>query len=304
MPGWHFTLVAVSSFLLVSSSHTASQTTTNLAIRSASPESGWTIAEARHIEGYPVTLGSLGSEIDDNERHQFHLFDGILDRSSALYPFQTAIPGFVLAEIFESKPGQLFIAVTYRTAGRERKRVIHIKSANLDALQKRLGANTQAVEVAATLSRISTTRDVYAISKRQRAKVRTSDNIYAGHLLPVIEDATIYMALQDGSTQQIRPEDIEQLTIQRSITGQIAGSTAGRGIQGALAGTAAGLIAGWTLGGHSAFEEMRLGAVTGGIVGLGIGILDGIFSAERSKTYTFHPKVQPEAMELYLTMTF
>jgi hypothetical protein len=171
-------------------------------------------------------------------------------------------------------------------------------------LLKHLGANTETVEVTANLTRISTTRDIYTISKRQRAKIKTSGNIYAGHLLPVIEYDTIYMALRDGSTQQIRPEDIERLTIQRSVEGQIMGSTAGRGIQGALTGAMAGLFAGLTLGGHSALEEIRFGAVTGGIVGLGIGILDGIFSAEGSKTYTFHPRVEPEAMELYLTMSF
>ena len=88
------------------------------------PEKGWTIGEARHIEGYPVTLESLGAEVDGKERQQFHLFDGILDRSSALYPFQTPVPGFVLAEVFESKSKKLLIVVTYRIAGTERKRVI------------------------------------------------------------------------------------------------------------------------------------------------------------------------------------
>jgi hypothetical protein len=93
MPWWHFTLVAVCSFLLASSNHSASQTTTNLAIRPAWTEKGWIIGEARHIEGYPVTLGSLGAEVDGNERQQFHLFDGILDRSSALYPSRHPYPG-------------------------------------------------------------------------------------------------------------------------------------------------------------------------------------------------------------------
>ena len=124
MPGWHFTLAAVCSFLLASSNHSASQTTTNLAIRPPWPEKGWTIGEARHIQGYPVTLGSLRAEVDGNERQQFHLFDGTLDRSSALYPFQTPVPGFVLAEVFESKSKKLLIVVTYRIAGTERKRVI------------------------------------------------------------------------------------------------------------------------------------------------------------------------------------
>lgn len=63
------------------------------------------------------------------------------------------------------------------------------------------------------------------------------------------------------------------------------------------------MFAGLTLSGSVA-EEMKFGAVVGGIVGLGIGFLDGVFSAERSKTYEFRPAATPESFELKLTMGF
>ncbi len=57
----HRNIWPVSSVLLASTSHTASQTTTNLAIRPTLPEMGWTLAEARHIEVYPVQGALTGT---------------------------------------------------------------------------------------------------------------------------------------------------------------------------------------------------------------------------------------------------
>lgn len=303
MPGWHFASVVVSSYLFLSIPVLA-QPTTQLIVRPAGPEKGWTIAEAHTREAYPIVLGRVGAEIDPVERQQYQLFDGAPDYSSALYPFQTPIPGFIVAELYESKSGKPFIAVTQAVGGQQRKRLIPLKPVNLTALQNHLGAQSVAIQVSTELVRVSATRSLHTLSKRRRARIQTSNAAYSGHLLPVIENGTIFMALNDGSTRSIRPEDVEQLTIRRSIVGQIMASTAGKGIQGALTGATAGLFAGLTFSGHSALGEMRFGAITGGIVGLGLGFLDGIFSAEGSKTYTFRPKVEPDATELYLTMAF
>ena len=128
--------------------------------------------------------------------------------------------------------------------------------------------------------------------------------ILNGRLIPIIEEGSIFIALRDGSTRQLSPASIEELTIRRSIIGQVAQTTVGRGLNGVLTEAAAGLFADLSFEGLGGMEEMKFGAKVGGIVGLRLGLLEGVFSAEASKTYTFMPVVQPESYELYLTMGF
>jgi hypothetical protein len=49
---------------------------------------------------------------------------------------------------------------------------------------------------------------------------------------------------------------------------------------------------------------MKAGAAIGGIFGLGVGLLDGLFTTERSKKYDLRPVLRDEMVELYLTMAF
>ena len=305
MQGWHFTSIYVILSLLLSSSSCWSSTFTSLDIQPISPEKGWVIVEKRLTKGYPVTIGMIGRELDLSERESYRLFEGGMDYKTPLYPFKIPIAGFISAEFYEAESGKPFFVISYTSGDRPLTRIVRIKPRNFDALSHHLGSGKETLRVSLNLVEIVTTRDLDTISTRQKAEiVLKNQRLLSGRLLPVLEEGSIYMALRDGSTQRIDPMEVERLTIKRSIIGQVMGSTIGRGIEGALAGGAAGLFAGLSFDGFSGVEEMKIGAVLGGIAGLGFGFLDGVLTAEGSKTYEFRPSVAPDAFELLLTMGF
>ena len=303
MSCWHFAFSAVSAFLLLLNTSSA-QPPGTLGIRPAASEKGWIIVEHRAVHGYPISIGTLGHTLDAEERLAHRLFDGNADRTGLLYPFQTTIPGFLSAGFFESENRRPFVAVNSRQGGRDLVRIILLKQVNVDALLEHVGAVIVALPASSERVEIGVPRELAVISRRQKAELVSDGQTFNGYLLPVIEEGSIFLALQDGTTQRIRPETVERLTFQRSVIGQVMSSVVGYGIKGSLTGATAGLFAGLTLRGQSALGEMAFGAAAGGVVGMGIGLLDGIFSAEGSETYRFRPAVQPDAMELYLTVAF
>jgi hypothetical protein len=210
----------------------------------------------------------------------------------------------VSAEFFESARGKPFVYVSHRIGSRDLTRTIRLKLSNVDALRERVGGSHGNIRVSSDLVKLVTTTDVDTVSTRRKAEITIHGQKLKGRILPVLEEGSLYLLMHGGATQKIDPSQIERLTIKRSVLDQVAGKTLERGVEGVLTGGVAGLFAGLTLESKSVAREMKFGAAIGGIVGAGIGILDGIFSAERTRTYQFHPIIQPESLELQLTMGF
>ncbi|MEE2753502.1 MAG: hypothetical protein VX910_05925 [Candidatus Latescibacterota bacterium] len=81
------------------------------------------------------------------------------------------------------------------------------------------------------------------------------------------------MEQSDGATKPIDLTEIQRLTLKRYVVRQVLSTTVGRGLQGVLTGGTAGLF-GLVVQWHFGLEEMKAGAAIGGIVGLGIRLLD------------------------------
>ncbi len=185
-------------------------------------------------------------------------------------------------------------------SARRSTRVVWLKQAHFDALARHLGLGTSYTTATASVVDIELSRHLDRITKRQKASITIGEDVTDGCLLGTWDNGSIYTALKNEATKQINSSEADRLI----IPGQVMKSTFGYRIQGTLTGEFTGLFAGLTLEEISAGEEMKFGAAVGGIAGMGIRFLAGIFNAEGPETYEFTPAVRPDSYELHLTMCF
>tara|TARA_A100001037_G_C15005887_1_gene569357 strand:+ start:68 stop:598 length:531 start_codon:yes stop_codon:yes gene_type:complete len=167
--------------------------------------------------------------------------------------------------------------------GRRTDSLRRVSQASVEALCRHIGGD-QVIPVSATEARITTSADMDTIAAHQKTEIRVDGVVLSGRLLPVMDEGSIFLYDRDGTTHRLYPKRIDWLTVIRSIVGQIAATTVSKGLEGTLKGAKVGLFAGLMLQDFSALDQMAYWAAVGGIVWVGLGLLDGVTSAEGSRT--------------------
>ena len=231
--------------------------------------------------------------------------DGITNPHLA--PFLRPISGFLSARFIRTIDGQHFVVVE-KSVGHENDLVLLPISERTIAAFRRYAKGTlvpkpEGQRVSHRTETFWVRNDLHTMRARRQGSVVLADSSRVdGILLPTLENGALPIVQPNGQVALIPVERVRWLQIRRSLLRQVMSTTIGKGVEGALTGATVGFMAGLFQEGFSVGEEMRLGAIVGGVVGLGFGFIDGVFSAEKSREYMIHPVASPDRLELRIVM--